>query len=68
MELIIAPQNDGTLKAQASLDLYRTLWGVCYGSGRLYERLGMHLVNDLTVSSCSLSPGRRSERERVRDE
>ena len=47
MELIIAPQNDGTLKAQASLDLYRTLWGVCYGSGRLYERLGMHLVNDL---------------------
>jgi len=44
---MIAPQTDGTLKAQAALDLDRTLWGVCYGSGRLYERLGMHLVNDL---------------------
>jgi len=44
---IIAPQEDGTLKAQAALDLDRTLWDVCYGSGRLYERLGMHLVNDL---------------------
>jgi len=44
---IIAPQEDGTLKAQAALDLDRTLWNVSYGSGRLYERLGMHLVNDL---------------------
>ncbi len=44
---IIAAQEDGTLKAQAMLDLDRTLWNVCYGSGKLYERLGMHLVNDL---------------------
>jgi polyisoprenoid-binding protein YceI len=44
---IIAPQEDGTLKAHAVLDLDRTLWNVCYGSGKLYERLGMHLVNDL---------------------
>lgn len=44
---IIAPQEDGTLKAHAALDLDRTLWNVCYGSGKLYERLGMHLVNDL---------------------
>jgi rhodanese-related sulfurtransferase len=44
---IVAAQEDGTLKAQAMLDLDRTLWNVCYGSGRLYERLGMHLVNDL---------------------
>lgn len=44
---MVAPQADGTLKAQAAIDLDRTLWGVCYGSGRLYERLGMHLVNDL---------------------
>ena len=44
---MIAPQEDGTLKAQAALDLDRTLWNVCYGSGKLYERLGMHLVNDL---------------------
>lgn len=44
---IVAAQEDGTLKAQAMLDLDRTLWNVCYGSGKLYERLGMHLVNDL---------------------
>ncbi|OGU16266.1 MAG: sulfurtransferase [Geobacteraceae bacterium GWC2_53_11] len=44
---IIAPQEDGTIKAHAALDLDRTLWNVCYGSGKLYERLGMHLVNDL---------------------
>jgi len=44
---IIAAQEDGALKAQAALDLDRTLWAVCYGSGKLYERLGMHLVNDL---------------------
>jgi rhodanese-related sulfurtransferase len=44
---MIVPQGDGTLKAQAALDLDRTLWDVCYGSGKLYERLGMHLVNDL---------------------
>lgn len=44
---MIAPQADGLLKAQAVLDLDRTLWNVHYGSGKLYERLGMHLVNDL---------------------
>jgi polyisoprenoid-binding protein YceI len=44
---MVAPQEDGSLKAQAALDFDRTLWDVCYGSGRLFERLGMHLVNDL---------------------
>jgi rhodanese-related sulfurtransferase len=44
---IIAPQEDGTVKAHAALDLDRTLWDVRYGSGKFYERLGMHLVNDL---------------------
>jgi polyisoprenoid-binding protein YceI len=44
---MVAAQEDGTLKAQAALDLDRTLWNVSYGSGRLFERLGMHLVNDL---------------------
>jgi polyisoprenoid-binding protein YceI len=43
----IAAQEDGGIKAQATVNFDRTLWGVCYGSGRLYERLGMHLVNDL---------------------
>lgn len=44
---IVAVQEDGSIKAQASLNFDRTLWNVCYGSGKLYERLGMHLVNDL---------------------
>lgn len=44
---IIAPQDDGSLKAHAAFDFDRTFWNVCYGSGKLYERLGMHLVNDL---------------------
>jgi polyisoprenoid-binding protein YceI len=44
---MVAAQADGILKAQAALDLDRTLWDVCYGSGKLFERLGMHLVNDL---------------------
>ena len=44
---MVAPQDDGSLKAQAAFDFDRTLWDVCYGSGKLYERLGMHLVNDL---------------------
>lgn len=44
---VIAPQEDGSVKAQAALDIDRTLWNVCYGSGKLYERLGMHLVHDI---------------------
>lgn len=44
---IVAAQEDGSLKAHAALDLDRTFWNVSYGSGKLYERLGMHLVNDL---------------------
>lgn len=44
---IIAVQDDGSIKAHASIQFDRTLWNVCYGSGKLFERLGMHLVNDL---------------------
>ena len=43
---IIAAQEDGSIKAQATVNFDRTRWNVCYGSGKLYERLGMHLVND----------------------
>lgn len=44
---MIAPQADGGIKAHAALDINRTLWNVCYGSGKLFERLGMHLVHDI---------------------
>ena len=43
---IVAPQPDGSLKAHAVLDIDRTLWNVRYGSCKMFERLGMHLVND----------------------
>lgn len=42
----VAPQQDGSVKAQAALELDRTDWGILYGSGKLFERLGMHLVHD----------------------
>ena len=38
---------DGRLAAQGSFLLDRTVWGVIYGSGKFFRRLGMHLVNDL---------------------
>jgi len=38
---------DGKAAAQAVLSLDRTCWGVLYGSGRYFQRLGMHQVNDL---------------------
>jgi rhodanese-related sulfurtransferase len=44
---IVAPQQDGGVKIHAAFDIDRTLWNVCYGSARLFERLGMHLVHDL---------------------
>ncbi len=44
---VVAPQQDGGIKIYAAFDLDRTLWNVSYGSTRLFERLGMHLVHDL---------------------
>jgi hypothetical protein len=41
----IAP--DGSLAAQSSFLIDRTVWKVLYGSGKFFHRLGMHLVNDL---------------------
>ncbi|MHC4548567.1 MAG: YceI family protein [Planctomycetota bacterium] len=34
------------LALDAHFDIDRTRWGVDYGSGKFYDRLGMHLVND----------------------
>lgn len=44
--IAIAPQEDGSLKAQAAFDIDRTAWNINYGSGKLFEKLGMHLVHD----------------------
>lgn len=37
----------GRFAAQAVLTFDRTAWGSIYGSGKFFQRLGMHLVNDL---------------------
>jgi len=43
----VALQQDGSIQAHAAFDIDRTLWNVCYGSCRLFEHLGMHLVHDM---------------------
>jgi rhodanese-related sulfurtransferase len=45
----VVPQPDGLLKARVLCDLDRTRWGVLYGSGRFFEKLGMHLVSDIVT-------------------
>jgi rhodanese-related sulfurtransferase/polyisoprenoid-binding protein YceI len=46
---MIAPGEDESIHAQACFSIDRTEWNITYGSGKLFERLGMHLVND-TIS------------------
>ena len=51
----VAPKDPG-VALQANFDFDRTGWGVDYGSGKLYEHLGMHLVNDMiSVQVCVLA-------------
>jgi polyisoprenoid-binding protein YceI len=45
-EAVIGWNTEGKLFAQAAFEIDRTKWKVMYGSGRFFERLGMHLVND----------------------
>ncbi|MGA7828860.1 MAG: YceI family protein [Geobacteraceae bacterium] len=45
----IVPGKNGSVQAQACFDIDRTEWNIAYGSGKLFEKLGMHLVND-TIS------------------
>jgi polyisoprenoid-binding protein YceI len=42
----VSPGEGGTIKAQSWFDIDRTEWNIIYGSGKLFEKLGMHLVND----------------------
>jgi polyisoprenoid-binding protein YceI len=57
----IVPQANGQLKARASSDLDRTEWGVIYGSGRYFEKLGMHLVSDIVTVEIFLVANRCGE-------
>jgi polyisoprenoid-binding protein YceI len=44
---MIVPMEDGSINGQAHLDFDRTLWNVRYGSEKFFDKLGMHLVNDI---------------------
>lgn len=46
LEALIEPVQDGCV-FQTVFNFDRTELGALYGSGRIFERLGMHLVNDL---------------------
>jgi len=37
---------DGLIAADEHFDIDRTGWNLLYGSGKFYEKLGKHLVND----------------------
>ncbi len=57
---ILAPTPDGLLAADAHFDIDRTRWNVLYGSGKFYEKLGKHLVNDeisIALKLVTLPPG-----------
>jgi polyisoprenoid-binding protein YceI len=43
---VVEALTGGALGAEAHFDIDRTRWNVLYGSGKFYERLGMHLVHD----------------------
>jgi polyisoprenoid-binding protein YceI/rhodanese-related sulfurtransferase len=54
----IAAQENGLVKVQAAFDIDRTRWGILYGSGRFFEKLGMHLVSDTISLELFLLAGR----------
>ena len=44
---MIAAMGEGVINGQAHFDFDRTLWNVRYGSEKFFEKLGVHLVNDM---------------------
>ena len=47
--------SEGNWTMQANFDIDRTSFNVFYGSGRLFKKIGMHLVNDLISIQIKLS-------------
>jgi len=43
---IVSLSMDGSLTALAQIEIDRTRWNVLYGSGRFFQMLGKHQVND----------------------
>lgn len=50
-------RQEGGWAAQARIEFDRTRWGARYGSGRFFERLGQHLVNDLVALDIRILAG-----------
>jgi len=49
--------NDTSIALQAHFDFDRVRWGSKYGSGRVFEALGQHLVNDfISISFQIVAP------------
>jgi polyisoprenoid-binding protein YceI/rhodanese-related sulfurtransferase len=44
--VIVGLTPDGLIAIDAHFDIDRSRWKVLYGSGKFYEKLGKHLVND----------------------
>ena len=44
---MVVSMGDGSINGQAHFDFDRTLWNVRYGSEKFFEKLGMHLVNNI---------------------
>jgi polyisoprenoid-binding protein YceI len=57
---VVAAPEEGAVAVQTVLELDRTRWGATYGSGKLFDRLGLHLVNDLVTLQVRVV-ARRSE-------
>ena len=51
---VLVLQEDGSLAAEAHFDIDRTLWNVNYGSGKIFEKLGKHLVHDFITIQLKL--------------
>ena len=49
--------NEEVIALQAQFDIDRVLWGSKYGSGKIYEALGKHVVNDrISISFQLIAP------------
>jgi rhodanese-related sulfurtransferase len=53
LPLILAPVEGG-VSLKAHFDLDRTRWGLDYGSGKLFRRLGKHLIHDMVSLDVAL--------------
>lgn len=59
--LTIERLDDGRIAVEAHTDLDRTCWNALYGSGKHFQKLGMHLVHDVVSISARFVAGKAPE-------